>query len=326
MKLQRIVANDSNTALRNVKDACGEDALIISTNKIGQKTEVIYAVDLETAESQLESQSDIVGNGQPKFDSFRSVVGSEIAADKLSSLPEMRAILNEIQAEIRSLREKLSEDLKVSSGRGPAPKALEPPKKSSSNAANKLSWVDRENQQNWSGLQVIISLRTTNSEALLQSLLFRIAESSLAKPHETTLVRVYDTSLTQKERNRPAIDVPEVISSLGFRLLMTPGHSSVEQLLQEFDLKNPVLFDLTEPSLIAYESLANFDKKNEGRVLFAINCDQRVESVISDLALVPENFRSIVLYTKEKSIDVEPLVHEISKRGLRICEIVTSIE
>ena len=35
MELKRIVAEDSNTALKNVKDECGGDALIVSTNRMG---------------------------------------------------------------------------------------------------------------------------------------------------------------------------------------------------------------------------------------------------------------------------------------------------
>ena len=54
MELKRIVANDSNTALKNVKDECGDDALIVSTNRIGQKTEVIYAV--EGSEDKTDSE------------------------------------------------------------------------------------------------------------------------------------------------------------------------------------------------------------------------------------------------------------------------------
>ena len=47
MELKRLIAEDSKSALRNVRTTYGEDALIVSTNKIGTKTEVICAVDLQ---------------------------------------------------------------------------------------------------------------------------------------------------------------------------------------------------------------------------------------------------------------------------------------
>ena len=47
MELKRLIAEDSKSALQNVRSTYGEDALIVSTNKIGTKTEVICAVDLQ---------------------------------------------------------------------------------------------------------------------------------------------------------------------------------------------------------------------------------------------------------------------------------------
>ena len=46
MELKRLIANDSKSALQCVRDECGDDALIVSTNKVGKKTEVIYAIDI----------------------------------------------------------------------------------------------------------------------------------------------------------------------------------------------------------------------------------------------------------------------------------------
>ena len=38
MELKRLIAEDSKSALQNVRTTYGEDALIVSTNKIGTKT------------------------------------------------------------------------------------------------------------------------------------------------------------------------------------------------------------------------------------------------------------------------------------------------
>ena len=46
MELKRLIANDSKSALQCVRDECGDNALIVSTNKVGKKTEVIYAIDI----------------------------------------------------------------------------------------------------------------------------------------------------------------------------------------------------------------------------------------------------------------------------------------
>ena len=52
MELKRFVGDDSKAAMDQVRAEYGEDALIISTNKIGNKTEMICAVEEPpTAES-----------------------------------------------------------------------------------------------------------------------------------------------------------------------------------------------------------------------------------------------------------------------------------
>ena len=45
MELKRFIADNSREALLQVKQHHGEDALIISTNKVGKKTEVICAIE-----------------------------------------------------------------------------------------------------------------------------------------------------------------------------------------------------------------------------------------------------------------------------------------
>ena len=54
MELKRLIAEDSKSALQNVRTTYGEDALIVSTNKIGTKTEVICAVDLQPDNATFE--------------------------------------------------------------------------------------------------------------------------------------------------------------------------------------------------------------------------------------------------------------------------------
>ena len=53
MELKRLIANDSKSALQCVRDECGDDALIVSTNKVGKKTEVIYAIDIKEREPEM---------------------------------------------------------------------------------------------------------------------------------------------------------------------------------------------------------------------------------------------------------------------------------
>ena len=49
MKIQRYIARDMRTALAQVRDALGPDAVILSSGRIGDDVEVVAAMDFEVA-------------------------------------------------------------------------------------------------------------------------------------------------------------------------------------------------------------------------------------------------------------------------------------
>ena len=57
MELKRFVGADSKTTMDQVRAHYGDDALIISTNKIGNKTEMICAVEEPQTQTALPNQS-----------------------------------------------------------------------------------------------------------------------------------------------------------------------------------------------------------------------------------------------------------------------------
>ena len=54
MELKRYIEKDSKTALEKIRNLHGDDALIVSTEKVGNKTEVIVGVE-ETKSNILET-------------------------------------------------------------------------------------------------------------------------------------------------------------------------------------------------------------------------------------------------------------------------------
>ncbi|MEZ7817972.1 MAG: hypothetical protein QMB25_01150 [Pseudomonadales bacterium] len=62
MELKRFVAADTKSAMEQVRASCGEEALIISTNRIGNKTEMICAVEIAPEETPEPSSATAVVN------------------------------------------------------------------------------------------------------------------------------------------------------------------------------------------------------------------------------------------------------------------------
>ena len=56
MELKRFIAENSREALQQVKQQHGDDALIISTTKVGKKTEVICAIEESVNNEKTEAK------------------------------------------------------------------------------------------------------------------------------------------------------------------------------------------------------------------------------------------------------------------------------
>ena len=111
MELKRLIAEDSKSALQNVRTTYGEDALIVSTNKIGTKTEVICAVDLQPDSAAFEEDLATVaptaassGQKAPFSTSLSTVIENKPAA----SDPGLANLVATIQQELLELRESVA--------------------------------------------------------------------------------------------------------------------------------------------------------------------------------------------------------------------------
>ena len=106
MELRRLVAKDSKTALQKVRKQCGDQALIVSTNNIGSKSEVIYAIaDPEETRKPNSSLED-----SPIFREELENI------KKNSSFPgrsaDVSGLVDEIKIEIAALKKSIEKDLK----------------------------------------------------------------------------------------------------------------------------------------------------------------------------------------------------------------------
>lgn len=80
MELKRFVAADSKSAMEQVRANYGEDALIISTTKVGNKTEMICAIDLAGEGRSLDEDASTMANRLNRK-------ATEVAPDSASKTP-----------------------------------------------------------------------------------------------------------------------------------------------------------------------------------------------------------------------------------------------
>jgi hypothetical protein len=150
MELKRLIANDSKSALQCVRDECGDGALIVSTNKVGKKTEVIYAIDIserDPNDSFQKTQADTA-----RFsDALR-----EIEKSQKNEGSDVRNLLGQIQRELGALKQKIdSQQISLSNPDSKEPsKASDLAIRSLKTRIEKLMESPLEEQKSWSGIQL----------------------------------------------------------------------------------------------------------------------------------------------------------------------------
>jgi len=71
MKMKRVLAKDIRSALAVIKESLGENAVILSTNKVGKEVEVVAALDYEEPPTRAPGQSDFANRLAANLDKLK---------------------------------------------------------------------------------------------------------------------------------------------------------------------------------------------------------------------------------------------------------------
>ena len=169
MELKRLIAEDSKSALQNVRTTYGEHALIVSTNKIGTKTEVICAVDLQpdnvTFEEDLATVAPTAASKEQKAP-FSASLSTVIDNKPAASDPGLANLVATIQQELLELRESVAAHVDAN------PHELQPQTADDTTASlcaralrqqyGSLRTKPMSEQRSWEGAQLFICLLYTS--------------------------------------------------------------------------------------------------------------------------------------------------------------------
>ena len=99
MKMKRVLAKDTRTALAMIKESLGEDAVILSTNKVGREIEVVAALDEEERRATAPGQSEFANRLAANLDRLKAhrTVPTQ-KQDQGSSFAEARTDRREINS------------------------------------------------------------------------------------------------------------------------------------------------------------------------------------------------------------------------------------
>lgn len=318
-----MVARDSNTALKNVRHECGDDALIVSTNKIGQKTEIVYAVETSTTQESDEAQSAF----QPAIEgqTFEKTIKSEMSLDQKMVTPDMKLLLSEIQKELRSLRAKLEETESVDTGKTSGVSAATLAKKSTKARLDRLLKKPFCDQNNWGNAIFVVNTGAKLGMAIVESLLHNFAPPDSTASKNPVLISVCeDISKVARVSQRLSALAP-IITRSDVQSILTHGRIGASQLIAQMNTNSPIVIYLDETKEQEPSMFTNLDSGLRARLIFCADCSQESEELGRDLSSIPKIFRKLVLFARREEELSDKTINELASADMEISGILNPV-
>ena len=244
--------------MQSVRNECGDDALIVSTNKVGKKTEVIYAIDISEKNPEKGSQKTHAGAAR-----FSDTLG-EIKKRQNNEGSDVRNLLGQIQRELGTLRQKIdSQQIGLHNPEAGAPsKTSELAVRSLKMRVEKLIEIPLEEQKSWSGIQLFAGTAMSGKNACLTRLTAnRIQALDAVKSGSCAIIALN----VKKNSNRAFLQQWQQLGELAGRddapIFHINNINDLSSLIESFASKYNLLVDLNDTALLGEAEMTKTIKK-----------------------------------------------------------------
>lgn len=257
MELMRYLEKDSKTALEKIRKLHGDDALIVSTEKVGTKTEVIVGVEKPMTNSKSQSNLDQVTITDESFNDKKHQ-----NTEKSTSNRDPWQFVRELNKEIALIKEEIASFKSADESKAPIDMAaLETSiKKQGHNLG-----VIESSMVSWIGPYLVLGVPGSGKSTIVEKIY-----AELSKNTEMNLLKAFfQPSGTTSALAKPSsMTTLHLTSKSQFRGLMTTNLYDVS---------------LTELGFEDAESMLNFVNsfEGEGKLLVCIPMDQDSENIES---------------------------------------------
>ena len=258
MELKRLIANDSKSALQSVRNECGDDALIVSTNKVGKKTEVIYAIDVSVKNSEERFHKTQADSAR-----FSDALG-EIKNRQNNGSSDVRSLLGQIQRELGTLKQKIdSQQLGLQNIEINAPStASDLATRSLRKRIEKLMETPLEKQKSWSGIQLFAGTTMSGKNTCIERL---TANSNQAFDAVKSGAYAIINLNAKKKSNRAFLQqwqqLGELAESDDAPIFHINNINDLSSLIENFASKYNLLVDLNDTALLGDAKMTETIKK-----------------------------------------------------------------
>ena len=296
MELKRLIANDSKSALQCVRDECGDGALIVSTNKVGKKTEVIYAIDISERSPKEDLQKSLADTAR-----FSDALG-EIKKRQNNDSSDVRNLLGQIQKELGTLKQKIdSQQLGFQNPEIKTPsKASDLAFQSLKTRIDKLMETPLEEQKSWSGIQLFVGTAMSGKKTCLRRLTANKEQAfDSAKSGSYAIIHLNADTKSRRTFLQQWQQLGELAERDSAPIFHINNTCDLATLFESFASKHNLLVDVNSTSLLSNCKMIEAIKKYgvEVNCCLAANAPAAVIqelSKIQDLCTAPKRMLQLV--------------------------------
>ena len=318
MELKRLLANDSKSALQCVRDECGDDALIVSTNKVGKKTEVIYAIDISERNSEEGFQKT-----QPDTARFSDALGA-IRKSKNNESSDVRNLLGQIQKELGTLKQKIdSQKLGFQNPEiNAASKASDLAIRSLKTRIEKLMETPLEEQKSWSGIQLFAGTAMSGKKSCIERVTANREQAFDAiKSASYAIINLN----TDKKSTRAFLQQWQQLGELAGRdnapIIHVNNINDLGALIEIFASQHNLLVDLNDAALLSDSKMLEAIKKHNVEVNYCLSASAP-DPIILALSRIQDQIPAMhcVCSTTEHD-EINQVVERLAANNLQISAI-----
>jgi len=330
MELKRLIAEDSKSALQSVRTTYGEDALIVSTNKIGSKTEVICAVDLlpdnepfvdDTNRGEAKAEAPVValethdkGNGP-----FSASLNSVIDAKPIASDPGLANLVANIQQELLELRESVVAHVATN------PHELNPQENNDTGATlnerslrqqyGSLRALPLNEQKTWQGSHVFVGRPGSGKTSCIENLLRTHAAAPFA------LIALSSLQSDPDSATEHWLKLAKISQKYSVPCVHAQNYDQLERLISQLEEQHTILIDTQAGLLEDLQELQLLAAKHTLQIHSCIGADFAAETVAGASATL----QSTIITRADLACELQPMFGALGRAQAQIVAVTGQV-
>ena len=318
MELKRLIANDSKSALQCVRDECGDDALIVSTNKVGKKTEVIYAIDISERSPKEDLQKLQAGTAR-----FSDALG-EIKKRQNTDSSDVRNLLGQIQRELGTLKQKIdSQQLGFQNPEIKAPSiASDLAFQSLKTRIEKLMETPLEKQRSWSGIQLFVGTAMSGKKTCLGRLTANKEQAFEAvKLGSYAIIHLNADKKSTKTFLQQWQHLGELAEQDNAPIFHINNINDLDSLIESFSSQHNLLVDLNDTALLSDNKMIEAIDKYGVVVNYCLGVNTPAP-IILELSRIRDQIPSLsFVCTVNEHDEISQIIKRLAAKNLQISAI-----